>query len=291
MERTDTHRPLVLAALLLAALAPAAGAANTAAEPAAAESSVAESRVTEEPSAAPGLEIVVNVPAGELAVYEGDHFVRIYPVTVGKRAHPTPVGEYTLTKAIWNPWWHPPKSRWARGKKPQAPGPNNAMGRAKLYFKPLYFIHGTPDTEALGRPASHGCVRMANEDVMALARLVHRHATPELDPATLDALAADPKATREIALERPVTLRIVYERVELRSDEVLVHPDVYRRVPRRDLEAQVAAALAERGETVDAALVARELRGMHRDGGRIPLALLRGDGADGVGGAVKAAGR
>lgn len=273
------HRP---AAAVLAALAVAAGTVATpAAAPAAAEA----------PSAAPGLEIVVNVPAGELAVFEGDDFVRIYPVTVGTRAHQTPVGEYTLTKAVWNPWWHPPKSRWARGKKPQPPGPTNSMGRAKLYFKPLYFIHGTAETEALGRPASHGCVRMSNTDVMDLARLVHRHATPDLDPATLDALAADPKATREIPLERPVTLRIVYERVEWAGDELVVHPDVYRRVSRRDLVAQVGAALAERGEPVDDALVARQLEGMHRDGGRIPLARLVPGGAEGEAGAVTAAER
>lgn len=284
MERATTHRTLVLAALLVAALAPAAGAATTGvAKPGVANPGVANpgaaSPGVETASNAPGLEIVVNIPAGELTVHEGDGFTRIYPVTVGKRGHQTPVGEFTLSKAIWNPWWHPPKSRWARGKKPQPPGPDNAMGRAKLYFKPLYFIHGTAETDVLGEPASHGCVRMANTDVLDLARLVHRHATPDLDPATLDALAADPKATREIALERPVTLRIVYERVELVGDEVIVHPDVYRRVSRRDLEAQVAAALAERGEAVDAALVARRLEGMHRDGGRIPLAELASEAA------------
>jgi murein L,D-transpeptidase YcbB/YkuD len=278
---TSAHRFHRLAAAVLAALAVAAGTVSTtaAATPAAAAQGAA---AAEAPSAAPGLEIVVNVPAGEMAVFEGDGFVRIYPITVGTRAHPTPVGEYTLTKAVWNPWWHPPKSRWARGKKPQPPGPTNSMGRAKLYFKPLYFIHGTAETEALGRPASHGCVRMSNTDVIDLARLVHRHATPDLDPATLDALAADPKATREIPLERPVTLRIVYERVEWAGDELVIHPDVYRRVSRRDLESQVAAALAERGETVDAALVARQLEGMHRDGGRIPLARFRGEAVTGA---------
>jgi len=287
-KATSAHRFHRLAAAVLAALAAAAGSVAT---PAAAAGAAATPAAAEAPAAAPGLEIVVNVPAGELAVFEGDDFVRIYPVTVGTRAHPTPVGEYTLTEAVWNPWWHPPKSRWARGKKPQPPGPNNSMGRAKLYFKPLYFIHGTAETEALGRPASHGCVRMANVDVMDLARLVHRHATPDLDPATLDALAADPKATREIPLERPVTLRIVYERVEWAGDELVVHPDVYRRVSRRDLEAQVAAALAERGEPVDTALVARQLEGMHRDGGRIPLARLVPGGAEGEAGAVTAAER
>ena len=30
------------------------------------------------------------------------------------------------------------------------------------------YIHGTPDTASIGRPASHGCVRMTNADVMDL---------------------------------------------------------------------------------------------------------------------------
>lgn len=30
------------------------------------------------------------------------------------------------------------------------------------------YIHGTPDEARLGEPASHGCIRMRNEDVAAL---------------------------------------------------------------------------------------------------------------------------
>jgi lipoprotein-anchoring transpeptidase ErfK/SrfK len=30
------------------------------------------------------------------------------------------------------------------------------------------YIHGTPDTEPMGHPCSHGCIRMRNRDVIAL---------------------------------------------------------------------------------------------------------------------------
>lgn len=30
------------------------------------------------------------------------------------------------------------------------------------------YIHGTPDTEPMGIPLSHGCIRMRNQDVLAL---------------------------------------------------------------------------------------------------------------------------
>jgi lipoprotein-anchoring transpeptidase ErfK/SrfK len=30
------------------------------------------------------------------------------------------------------------------------------------------YIHGTPDAEPMGQPKSHGCIRMRNQDVIAL---------------------------------------------------------------------------------------------------------------------------
>jgi hypothetical protein len=273
MGFTTTHRSLVLAALLLALAAPAA---------AGAEPAIAGTPPEAPPAPAPGLELVVNAPAGELAVWEDGRLVRVYPVSVGSWRHPTPIGEFTLTRAVWNPWWKPPASDWARGEKAQPPGPRNAMGRVKLHFLPLYFIHGTAETGKLGRPASHGCVRMANQDVVELARLVHRHATPDLAPATLDRLAANPRATREIPLARPVTLRIVYDRVELRGDELVVHPHIYSRTDRRSLAEQAAEKLAARGTPVDLAWLARRLEALEADGGTLPLAGLVAEASGGV---------
>ena len=34
------------------------------------------------------------------------------------------------------------------------------------------YIHGSPDTAAMGVPGSHGCIRMRNADVVALFDLV-----------------------------------------------------------------------------------------------------------------------
>lgn len=44
-------------------------------------------------------------------------------------------------------------------------------------FRRYIYLHGTPDEVALGTPASHGCVRLANDDVIALAGMV-RPGTP-----------------------------------------------------------------------------------------------------------------
>jgi hypothetical protein len=39
-------------------------------------------------------------------------------------------------------------------------------------FKRYIYIHGTPDTEPMGIPMSHGCIRMRNDDVVELFNLI-----------------------------------------------------------------------------------------------------------------------
>ena len=39
-------------------------------------------------------------------------------------------------------------------------------------FRRFIYIHGTPDTEPMGVPRSHGCVRMRNADIIELFDLV-----------------------------------------------------------------------------------------------------------------------
>ncbi len=39
-------------------------------------------------------------------------------------------------------------------------------------FRRFIYIHGTPDTEPMGEPRSHGCIRMRNTDVIRLYDLV-----------------------------------------------------------------------------------------------------------------------
>jgi lipoprotein-anchoring transpeptidase ErfK/SrfK len=54
-----------------------------------------------------------------------------------------------------------------------APGPNNPVGAAWIDLsKPHYGIHGTPVPAAIGKSQSHGCVRLSNWDVLAVAAAV-----------------------------------------------------------------------------------------------------------------------
>ncbi len=83
-------------------------------------------------------------------------------VLVGRR----PTGE------IWTPKLHEmhPGRDWILGRILWLSGcevGHNRLGQVDTMRRYIY-IHGTPPTEQLGVPCSHGCVRMACEDVVRL---------------------------------------------------------------------------------------------------------------------------
>jgi murein L,D-transpeptidase YcbB/YkuD len=202
-----------------------------------------------------GLHIVLNVAANRLYVYENGERTRAYTVSVGLPGYETPAGTYRIREVIWNPWWHPPNSAWARGRKPESPGPNNPMGRVKLNFAPLYYIHGTPEAEALGDPASRGCVRMRNSDVIELTYLVHQYASPNVNRDALKQLEKAPTQTRNIRLQRPVRFSTYYEVATVENGYLVIYPDIYGLL-KKELRDQVEATLESNG--VDLATVNQE---------------------------------
>ena len=168
--------------------------------------------------------------------------VRLVKVAVGMPRYPTRPGSFAIARVVWNPWWQPPPSDWAKDEKLTPPGPTNPMGRVKLFYDEMYFLHGTPSPRSLGSAASHGCVRMANADAIALARLVHHHGSPEVPASLLDALEANPSRTRAISLSRPVPVEIVYRLAEVEAGTLRLYPDPYR-VGRAAARADAVAAL------------------------------------------------
>jgi lipoprotein-anchoring transpeptidase ErfK/SrfK len=156
------------------------------------------------------LGITVDISARTLYVLDGRRVVRRYPVSVGGDGFPTPQGRFRVARLIWNPAWRPPPSAWARDRHPEPPGsPSNPMGRVKIFFQePDYYIHGTGHAGSLGRPASHGCIRMRNIDAAEVARIIMEHggATRE-DGWYLETLQND-STSREVQLRAPVTLRV-----------------------------------------------------------------------------------
>ncbi|WP_420127840.1 L,D-transpeptidase [Longimicrobium sp.] len=207
------------------------------------------------------MEIVVNIPAGRLDVHQGGERIRSYPVSVGTAGHATPTGAAGVRRMVWNPSWTPPDSPWARDERPAAPGWNNPMGRVKIHLFEDYYVHGTParNERYLGRPASHGCIRMRNADVMELARLVLAADGAGVSDATLDQLAANPGRTREMGLSGRVRVRIEYRLAELEQDSVALHPDVYGRAGDRyaDRVRQELTALGQDATVVEQMAIRR----------------------------------
>ena len=178
---------------------------------------------------AQGLRLSLNIPELVLRVHDGERVVKEYPVSVGLPGHDTPDGTFTVQRAEWNPWWRPPAREWAKDDKVTPPGPNNPMGRVKLFFAPYYYLHGTPHEKDLGSPASHGCVRMRNADVIELATLLHRRADATVAVSEIKGILAKPSATRHSAFRAPVPLEILYQPVVVRNGEIRIYKDVYKR--------------------------------------------------------------
>ena len=228
------------------------------------------------PDSVEPLRLVLNVPAARLDVLEGETLTRSYRVAVGTQDHPTPLGSFRVDRVVWNPWWVPPPFEWAREMKVTRPGPDNPTGRVKLFFGYYLFIHGTPLEESLGGPASHGCVRMANADAIALARTAHAYGSPDLDPGVLDSLEADPGKTRTIHLTQTIPFSVLYNRIEVRGGRLLLHPDPYELAP-VDLE-RVLSVLGAAGvapPNVDSLVIDAALERAARETISISLGDLR----------------
>ena len=47
-------------------------------------------------------------------------------------------------------------------------------------FQRCIYIHGTPEEKLIGKPVSHGCIRMRNRDIVELFSLVKRNTLVEI---------------------------------------------------------------------------------------------------------------
>lgn len=88
------------------------------------------------------------------------------------------------TGEIWTPElhakypgrdWMLTRLLWLSGCEPG----RNRLGEVDTMRRMIY-IHGAPDSAEMGKPGSHGCVRMRNADVAELFELVPPYATVEI---------------------------------------------------------------------------------------------------------------
>jgi lipoprotein-anchoring transpeptidase ErfK/SrfK len=123
-----------------------------------------------------GRTIVVRVDENRLYLYDGFHVIKTWDVATAKPGYTTPAGVWTIWDKRENPtWYNPALDSWGADLPAIVPGgPGNPMGTRAIYIDApgLIRIHGTPDPESVGRYASHGCIRMHNEDVEQLFDMI-----------------------------------------------------------------------------------------------------------------------
>lgn len=152
----------------------------------------------------------VDLSERQLHVVQGGEVIESYPVAIGKPSYPTPKGAFNIRRIIWNPRWVPPDSKWAKNKTAKGPGePGNPMGRVKIFFsEPDYYIHGTREVDSLGSAESHGCLRMRNSDVIALAKTVMAAGGKPVQASFVRRVINRVRSTQEVRLSTPVRIQV-----------------------------------------------------------------------------------
>ena len=163
--------------------------------------------------AAPRKGLVINVPEMRLYDFTRGGEPEAYAIAIGDEMDPSLVGEFRVGAKRRNPAWTVPAA--IRAEKPELPavvppGDDNPLGDHWMTIgNTSYGIHGTNNPWSIGRMATHGCIRLYDDQ---LAGLYER-----------------------VASGTPI--RLLYQTVKLgaRGDGIYVeaHPDLYGREPDR----------------------------------------------------------
>jgi lipoprotein-anchoring transpeptidase ErfK/SrfK len=107
--------------------------------------------------------VSISKTVNELRLTDNGKFFKRYRVGTGEYSK-TPVGEFKITARIANPpWWR------SDGKTIPYGDPENILGTHWLGLNvPGYGIHGTWDTNSIGKQATAGCIRLLNDDIAEL---------------------------------------------------------------------------------------------------------------------------
>jgi lipoprotein-anchoring transpeptidase ErfK/SrfK len=108
--------------------------------------------------------IDVKLTEHRLVVTKGDEVIADEPIGVGTASTPTPGGKYYLKELL-----QPPDPNGAYG--PYAYGLSGFSNELEEFNggDGVIGIHGTNEPELIGTDVSHGCIRMSNEAISALA--------------------------------------------------------------------------------------------------------------------------
>ncbi len=108
------------------------------------------------------VKIVVDVSAHQLTLYRAGRVVLRSPAAIGKPSTPTPTGTFFVTQRFVV---DPPTGAYG----PRALGISAFSNVLRTWTDggPIG-IHGTNETFSIGKPVSHGCIRLPNDLVIKL---------------------------------------------------------------------------------------------------------------------------
>jgi lipoprotein-anchoring transpeptidase ErfK/SrfK len=112
------------------------------------------------PASAGGVVARIDLSEQRMYVSVGGKTAYTWPISSARRGYVTPTGSYRPTRL---------HRRWYSRKYDNAPMPYS------IFFRGGYAIHGTSAVKSLGRPASHGCIRLAPGNAATLFQLVSSH--------------------------------------------------------------------------------------------------------------------
>lgn len=183
----------------------------------------------------PDISITVNVPAFLLTLWQNGREVATYPIGVGRREFPIPIGEREADKIILNPAWIPPDSSWVRRSSSVEPyervpasDPRNPLGKIKIPLGDAYLIHEAAALSDIGALVSHGCVRMLTADIFDLTQKIARARNLDITAEEIGSARNDAER-RVISLGVPIPIDINYDTAVVEGGTLYLYPDVYER--------------------------------------------------------------
>jgi lipoprotein-anchoring transpeptidase ErfK/SrfK len=110
--------------------------------------------------ASAGVDVHIDNATQRMTVVVDGAAIYAWPVSTARKGYQTPAGSYRVQRM---------ERMWYSRKYDNAPMPY------ALFFRGGYAIHGTYSVRQLGRPASHGCVRLSRANASTLFALVRQH--------------------------------------------------------------------------------------------------------------------
>lgn len=106
------------------------------------------------------LEARIDISDQTMYVYRNGMLMHRWKVSTGRKGYRTPTGTYRPQRMY---------KRYYSRKYDNSPMPYS------IFFRGGYAIHGTGSIKRLGRPASHGCVRLHPDHAARLYAMVERY--------------------------------------------------------------------------------------------------------------------